>query len=155
MNRKPWLVNALTVALLVPAALSCAGSKAPPDPVAELRGGINEIVADEARAATMLAAVDHLEAAIGEADGLIKDERTALIPMFRNYRSSREEIERSLAEFTSRHEAIARRFLTAHVSLKAQATEAEWKKLRKLEISMIQFVASKSLGQTAPFKKED
>jgi cell division septum initiation protein DivIVA len=155
MNRKPWLVNALAVALLVPAALSCAGSKAPADPVAELRGGINEIVADEARAATMLAAVDQLEAAVAEADRLFADERAALIPMVRDHASSREEIERSLAEFNARHESAAHRFLAAHASLKAQATEAEWQELRKLEMSTLQLAASKSAGAPAPSEKED
>jgi cell division septum initiation protein DivIVA len=154
VNTKRWLWNTLGVALLVAVALSCSSSKAPPDPAAELRAGIDEIVADEARAATMLAAVDQIEAAAAEADRLFAEERAALVPLIRDHGSSREAIERSLADFNARHESLARRFLAAHASLKAQATAAEWQELRKLEMSMIRFAASQSVGEAAPAEKE-
>ncbi len=147
--RSPPLLNALAIGLLMPAALSCA-AKTPPDPVAELRSGIDEIVADEARAARMQVALEEIAAAIGEADSLFAEERAALIPLVRNHGSRREEIERSLALFNARHESAARRFLAAHAALKAEATPAEWEELRDLEMSVIQSAGSRSSGTAAP-----
>jgi hypothetical protein len=53
-----------------------------------------------------------------------------------------------------KQEYLARRCLTAHAALKAEATAAEWKKLRKLELEMMMFAASRSLGQATPAGKE-
>jgi cell division septum initiation protein DivIVA len=125
------------LALLIPLALSC-GSKEPPDVLADMRGGIDEIVSDDARAARMRAALDELESTIVEADSLFEKERITLDAMVRNYGSTREEIERSLAEFNTHHETFARRFLASHAALKAEATAEEWKKLRELEMSVVQ-----------------
>jgi hypothetical protein len=50
---------------------------------------------------------------------------------------------------------LARRVLAAHVALKGEATAAEWKKLRKTEMDMVMFAASKSVGQGAPAGKEN
>ena len=141
-------------ALIVPVALLVAGSKENPDPVASLRGGIKDVVADPARAAKMLAAVDEIETAIGELNGLIADERASLRALLLDHGSSRAAADASLAEFNAKHESLARRCLTAHAALKAEATAAEWKKLRKLELEMMTFAATRSLGQAAPAEKE-
>jgi hypothetical protein len=141
-------------ALLVPVALSFAGSKEKSDPVASLRSGIKEVVADPDRAAKMLAAVDEIEAAIGELNSLIADERASLRALLLDHGSSRAAVDASLAEFNANHESLARRCLTAHAALKAEATAAEWKKLRKLELEVMTFAASRSLGQAAPAGKE-
>jgi hypothetical protein len=141
-------------ALLVPVALSFAGSKENPDPVASLRTGIKDVVADPARAANMLASVDEVETAIGELNSLIADERASLRALLLDFGSSRATVDASLAEFNAKHESLARRCLTAHAALKAQATASEWKKLRKLELEMMTFAASRSLGQAAPAGKE-
>jgi hypothetical protein len=141
-------------ALLVPVALSFAGSKENSDPVASLRSGINEVVADPTRASTMLAAVDEIETAIVELDTLIADERASLRALLLDHGSSRAAVDASLAEFNANHESLARRCLTAHAALKAEATAAEWKKLRKLELEMMTFAATRSLGQATPSGKE-
>jgi hypothetical protein len=142
------------VALLVPVVLSFAGSEEKSDPVASLRSGINDVVADPARASKMLAAVDEIEAVIGEVNGLIADERASLRALLLDHGSSRAAVDASLAEFNAKHETLARRCLTAHCALKAEATAEEWKKLRKLELEMMTFAASRSLGQPASTGKE-
>jgi hypothetical protein len=141
-------------AVLLPAVALWAGSKEEPDPAAELRGGIQEVVADPDRAAKMLAAVDEVEGAIGELNSLIADERASLRALLLDHGSSRAAVDASLSEFNAKHESLARRCLTAHAALKAEATAAEWKKLRKLELEMMMFAASRSLGQAAPAGKE-
>jgi hypothetical protein len=141
-------------ALLVPVGLSSAGSKENNDPVASLRSGIKDVVADPARASNMLASVDEVETAIGELNSLIADERASLRALLLDFGSSRATVDASLAEFNAKHESLARRCLTAHAALKAQATASEWKKLRKLELEMMTFAASRSLGQAAPAGKE-
>jgi len=150
-----WLSRLLCAALVLPLALSCASSKEKPDPVANLRAGISEVVADPARAAKMLALVDEMEAVITELDQLIADERASLISLLRDYGTPREEIEKSLADFNGQHESIARRFLTAHASLKAEAAPSEWQKLRKPEMEMVAFASTKSIGQAKPAGKEN
>jgi hypothetical protein len=147
------LTALLGATLLLSLALSCASSKKTPDPAVKLRTGISENVADPARAASMLAAVDEIEAAVGELDTLVAKERASLLTLLRDYRSSRSALDASLAEFTTARESVARRALAAHARLKADATAPEWKKLRKLEMEMIMFVATKSVGK-APAGKE-
>jgi len=141
------------VALLLGAVLSCASAKEAPDPAANLRTGIGEIGADPARAAAMLAAVDEIEAAAADLHQLVASERAELLPLLRDHGSPRAAVEASLAAYTTRRDAVTRRLLAAHAALKAQATAAEWKKLRKLEMEMILFAASSSVGQ-APAGKE-
>jgi hypothetical protein len=119
-----------------------------------LRAGIQEVVADPVRASKMLAAVDEIEAAIGELNSLIAVERASLRALLLDHGSSRAAVDASLAEFNANHEALARRCLTAHAALKAEATAAEWKKLRKLELEMMTFAATRTLGQAAPAGKE-
>lgn len=137
-------------AVLLPAIALWAGSKEEPDPAAKLRTEIRAAVTNPARASKMLAAVDEIEAAIGELDALITSERASLRALLLDHASTRAAIDASLEEFNTRHEALARRCLTAHASLKAEATAAEWKKLRKLELELMTFAASRSLGQAAP-----
>ena len=141
-------------AVLLPAIALWAGSKEDPDPAGKLRVGIKDVVADPARASKMLAAVDEIETVIGELNSLIADERTSLRALLLDHGSSRAAVDASLAEFNAKHESLARRCLTAHAALKAEATEEEWKKLRKLELEMMTFVASRSLGQPASTGKE-
>lgn len=148
------LAVVLGMALLVPVVPSGAESKAEPDPAGSLRAGIGEVVADPARASRMLAAVDEIAAAIGELDTLIADEGAALGALLRDRTSSRAEVDASLESFNSRREALALRVLTAHASLKAEATVPEWRKLRKLEEEMITSAASRSLDQATPSGKE-
>jgi len=140
--------------LLVSVALSLAGSKENPDPAASLRSGIKEVVANPDRAVRMLAAVDEIEAAVGEVNSLIAGERASLRALLLDHGSSRAVVDASLSEFNAKHESLARRCLTAHAALKAEATAAEWKKLRKLELEMMTFAATRSLGQAAPAGKE-
>ncbi|PWB78896.1 MAG: hypothetical protein C3F15_00635 [Holophagae bacterium] len=102
----------------------------------------------------MLAAVDEIEAAIGELNGLIADEGASLRALLLDHGSTRAAVDSSLADFNSKHEALARRCLTAHAALKAEATAAEWKKLRKLELEMMTYAASRSLGQAPSSGKE-
>jgi len=141
------------VALLFCLPLSCASSKKTPDPAGELRTGIGEIVADPARAAKMLATVDEIEAAVREIDTLATRERASLLVLLRDYASSRAVLEASLAEFNTARESLARRVLTAHAALKADATAPEWKKLRKLEMEMITFAATQSVGRESAGKE--
>jgi len=141
-------------ALLLGGALSYAGSKERPDPTDRLRAGIREDVADQARASKMLASVDEIEAAIGELNSLIAQERASLAALLRDPGSSRAAVDASLAEFNTARESLARRVLASHAALKAETTAAEWKKLRKLEMEMITFAAAKSIGQ-APAGKEN
>jgi len=140
--------------LLMPAIALWAGSNDDSDPVAKLRAGIHEAVADPARASKMLASVDEIETAIGELNSLIADERASLRALLLDHGSSRAAVDASLFEFNAKHESLARRCLTAHAALKAQATASEWKKLRKLELEMMTFAATRSLGQAAPAGKE-
>ncbi len=154
VRRSSQLTALACAVLLVPGIALWAGSKDDPDPAAKLRAGIHEVVADPDRAAKMLAAVDEIEAAIGELNSLIADERASLRALLLDHGSSRADVDASLAEFNANHESLARRCLTAHAALKAQATASEWKKLRKLELEMMIFAASKSLGQPAPAGKE-
>ena len=140
--------------LLMPAIALWAGSNDDSDPVAKLRAGIHEAAADPARASRMLAAVDEIEAAIGELDTLIAGERASLRALLLDYGSSRAAVDASLAGFNAKHESLARRCLTAHAGLKAEATAAEWKKLRKLELEMMTFAATRSLGQSTPSGKK-
>ena len=141
-------------AVLLPAIALWAGSKEDPDPAAELRAGIRDVVADPARASKMLAAVDEIETVIGELNSLIADERTLLRALLLDHSSSRAAVDASLAEFNAKHESLARRCLTAHAALKAEATAEEWKKLRKLELEMMTFAATRSLGQATPAGKK-
>jgi len=141
-------------ALLVPAIALWAGPKEEPDPATKLRAEIHEAVVDAARASKMMAAVDEIEAAIGELDALIASERASLRALLLDHASTRATVDASLDEFNARHETLARRCLTAHAAFKAEATAAEWKKLRKLELEMMTFAASRSLGQAAPAGKE-
>ena len=147
------LTALLGATLLLSLALSCASSKKTPDPAVKLRTGISENVADTARAASMLAAVDEIKAAVGQLDTLVAKERASLVTLLRDYGTSRAALDASLAEFTAARESVARRALAAHARLKADATAPEWKKLRKLEIEMLMFVATKSVGK-APAGKE-
>ena len=141
-------------AVLLPAIALWAGSKEDPDPAGKLRVGIKDVVADPARASKMLAAVDEIETVIGELNSLIADERTSLRALLLDHGSSRAVVDASLAEFNAKHETLARRCLTAHCALKAEATAEEWKKLLKLELEMMTFAASRSLGQPASTGKE-
>lgn len=153
--RRSYQLTALACAvLLLPAIALWAGSKNDQDPAGKLRAGIQEVVADPTRASKMLAAVDEIEAAIGELNSLIADERASLRALLLDHGSSRAAVDASLAEFNANHESLARRCLTAHAALKAEATAVEWKKLRKLELEMMTFAASRSLGQAAPAGKE-
>jgi len=156
MNARPsrTLAALAWAALIVPVALSVAGSKEDPDPAGKLRAGIKDVVADPARASKMLAAVDEIETVIGELNSLIADERTSLRGLLLDHGSSRAAVDASLAEFNAKHESLARRCLTAHAALKAEATAEEWKKLRKLELEMMTFAATRSLGQSTPSGKE-
>ena len=142
------------VALLLPAIALWAGAKGEPDPAAELRAGIQDVVADPARASKMLAAVGEIETVIGELNSLIADERASLGALLLDHGSSRAAVDASLTEFNAKHESLARRCLTAHAGLKAEATAAEWKKLRKLELEMMTFAATRSLGQATPSGKK-
>ena len=148
------LLVLVSAALLVPAIALWAGSKDEQDPAAELRAGIQDVVADPARASKMLAAVDEIETVIGELNSLIADERASLRALLLDHGSSRAVVDASLNEFNAKHESLARRCLTAHAALKAEATAAEWKKLRKLELEMMTFAATRSLGQATPSGKK-
>jgi len=148
------LLVLVSAALLVPAIALWAGSKDEPDPAGKLRAGIQDIVADPARASKMLAAVDEIETVIGELNSLIADERASLRALLLDHGSSRAVVDASLNEFNAKHESLARRCLTAHAALKAEATAAEWKKLRKLELEMMTFAATRSLGQATPSGKK-
>jgi hypothetical protein len=147
-------VRLVCAALLLPFALSCASSQEKPGPAAKLRAEIRDVVADPGRASEMLAAVDEMEAISAELDALIAAERRSLVALVREYATAREEIEKSLAEFNARHESIARRFLEVHASLKAQASAAEWQKLRKPEMEMLASASGKTIGQAKPAGKE-
>jgi hypothetical protein len=140
-------------ALLLSTALSCASTKKAPDPAGDLRSGIGRIVADPVRATKMLASVDEIEAATGELGTLVTQERSSLVTLMRDYGSTRAAVDGSLEEFNSKRDALTRRLLAAHVSLKADATAPEWKKLKKLEMEMILSAATKSVGN-APAGKE-
>ena len=137
-------------AVLLGAGVAVGGAKEPPDPAAKLKAGIREVVADPARAEAMVGAVDEIEAAVREIDALIGAERAALAGLLRDYRATRADVDASVAEFNARREPLARRVLTAHAGLKTQATPAEWKKLRKLELDMVTFAAARTLGQATP-----
>ena len=102
----------------------------------------------------MLAAVDEIEAATREVDALIAEERAALAALLRDHGSERAAVDASLAGFAARREPLAQRVLAAHVALKGEATAAEWEKLRKTEMDMLMFAASKSIGRSAPAGKE-
>jgi hypothetical protein len=141
-------------ALLLSVALAYAGSKEEPDPAGQLRAGIKETVADPARAAKMLASVDEIEALVGELNSLIAEERASLGTLLRDFGSSRAAVDTSLEKFNSKREALALQVLATHVAFKAEATEAEWKKLRKLEMEMVMFAATRALGQAASAGKE-
>jgi hypothetical protein len=133
--------------LSISVALSCASSKQPPDPAANLRAGIGELGGAPERTAKMLATVDDIEAAVGEASDLVARERAELVTLLRDYSSTRAEAEASLAGFNDRRDALMERILAAHVALKSSTTPDEWKKLRKLEMEMIRFAATKSVGK--------
>ena len=149
-----FVVTLGLAALLLPALAVWAGSKEDQDPAGKLRAGIQDVVADPARASKMLAAVDEIEAVIGELNRMIADERASLRALLLDHGSSRAAVDASLAEFNAKHESLARRCLTAHAALKAEAAAEEWKKLRKLELEMMTFAASRSLGQPASTGKE-
>jgi hypothetical protein len=148
------LVALAGVALALSAATLRAAKKEKEDPAGKLRASVSATVADPDRAARMLATVDEIEAAVGELNTLIAAERTSLAALLADYRSSREAVDASLAGFNRKRDGIARRVLATHAAFKAQATASEWKKLRKLEMEMITFAASRSLGQAAPSGKE-
>jgi len=148
------LAALVSAALLIPAIALWAGSKDEPDPGGKLRADIQDVVADPARASKMLAAVDEIETVIGELNSLIADERASLRALLLDHGSSRAAVDASLTEFNANHESLARRCLTAHAALKAEATAAEWKKLRKLELEMMTFAATRSLGQATPSGKK-
>ena len=148
------LAALVSAALLIPAIALWAGSKGEPDPAADLRAGIQDVVADPARASRMLAAVDEIETVIGELNSLIAGERASLRALLLDHGSSRAAVDASLTDFNANHESLARRCLTAHAALKAEATAAEWKKLRKLELEMMTFAATRSLGQATPSGKK-
>jgi len=149
-----WTSAALVgVAFLSCLALSCASSKEKTDPAGELRAGIGEIVADPARATRMLARVADIEAAVREIDTLAAREHASLLVLLRDNASSRAALGASLAEFNTAREALARRVLAAHAALKADATAPEWKKLRKLEMEMITFAATQSVGRESAGKE--
>lgn len=152
MSRLPGALA--LAAVLLPAIVLWAGSKDDRDPAAELRAHIREVVADAPRASKMLAAVDEIEAAVGELDILITGERVSLRALLLDHGSTRAAVDASLEQFNTRHEALARRCLTAHCALKAEATAPEWKKLRKLELELMTFAASRSLGQAESSGKE-
>ena len=135
------------VALSLSVALSCASSKQAPDPAASLRAGIGELGGAPERTARMLAAVDDIDAAVGELNDLVARERAEIVTLLRDYSSPRAEVEASLAGFNTSRDALMERILAAHVALKSSTTTDEWKKLRKLEMEMIRFAATKSVGK--------
>lgn len=141
------LITLVGAALSLSLALSCASSKQAPEPAANLRAGIGELGGAPERTAKMLAAVDDIEAAVGELNDLIAGERAALVSLLRDYSSTRAEAEASLAGFNDRRDALMERILAAHVALKSSTTPDEWKKLRKLEMEMIRYAATKSVGK--------
>jgi hypothetical protein len=153
-GRSRSLAVLAAVALLLSGALSCTTSKGKPDPTGKLRACISEIVADPARAAKMLTTVDEIEAAVGELQTLVAKERASLVTLLRDYGSSRAAVEASLTEYNTARESLARRVLTAHAALKAEATTPEWKKLRKLEMEMIVSAATKALDQAPAAGKQ-
>lgn len=155
-RRSHRLLVTLCVVALVAGGLARAGSKhQPTDPAESLRAKITEVVADPERASKMLAAVDDIEATVGELDALLEAEHTELSALLRDSGSSRQAVDASLARFNDQREALAHRILAAHVSLKAAASPSEWKALHKPEMEMITDAASRSLGQSAQSGKEE
>ncbi len=148
------LAAVVGAALLLGAGVAGAGSGGGEDPAVELRAGIRDTVKDQDRAARMLATVDEIEALVGELDRLVGEERAAIGGLLRDHGSSRAAVDASLEVFNGQREALALRVLTAHAALKAEATPAEWKKLRKLEMDMVMAAATKALGQASPAGKE-
>ena len=101
----------------------------------------------------MLARVADIEAAVREIDTLAAREHASLLVLLRDNASSRAALGASLAEFNTAREALARRVLAAHAALKADATAPEWKKLRQLEMEMITFAATQSVGRESAGKE--
>jgi hypothetical protein len=153
----PRIRKALTfwcVALLLPATLAVAGSKKKTDPVADLRAAVANEVADPDRAARMTAAIDDLAAQIGQAGAFAARVSAELAPMLKDRAVSREAIEAKFAELNAERAVLAERTFSAHLALKAAATPAEWKKLRKVEERVLAEALGKSLQGEEPEGKE-
>ena len=150
------LATVLGAVPLLLAALSCASTgKKNADPIANLKAGIQKEVGDPSRAAAMTASVDEMDRLVGALAELATRQRAEVEPMLRDYTASRADVDAKLASFDAERKTIAGKILDAHLAFKAQATPAEWTKLRQVEERALAYAASRSLGQKPLLGKEE
>lgn len=153
-SRTRSLLAGLCVAAALSATLAVASSKKKADPVADLRAAVAKEVADPERAARMTAAIDDLAAQIGAAGAYAARVNAELAPMLKDRAATREAIEAKFAELNTDRAVLAERTFSAHLALKAAATPAEWKKLRKVGERVLAEALGKSLQGDEPEGKE-
>lgn len=156
MMRSPTrlLLAGLCTAATLWATLAVASSKKKTDPVADLRAAVAKEVADPERAARMTAAIDDLAAQIDQAGAFAVRVNAELAPMLKDRAATREAIEAKFAELNTDRAVLAERTFSAHLALKAAATPAEWKKLRKVGERVLAEALGKSLQGDEPEGKE-
>jgi hypothetical protein len=141
------LLAGLCFVLVLPATFASASSKKKTDPIADLRAAIGKNVADQDRAAKMSSAVDEMERQVRAATAFAGRVNDEVLPMLKDYGTSREKIEAKFTELNAERASIAGKMFDAHLAFKAAATPEEWKKLRKVEERALAEALAKSVEQ--------
>jgi len=128
------IVALFTVALLV----SCSTFRGDPgNPMDGLREQVAASVLDEDRARSILSSVDRIDELLAESGNIMdkgsRDERA----LFVNYDSTREDFQKLMATVRDARRAVQEQILGEHLSIKSQATAAEWGEIRPVMVSAV------------------
>jgi hypothetical protein len=118
--------------------ISCSMFKGDPgNPMDGLREHVAASVLDEDRARSILSSVDRIDELLAESGNILdqgqRDERV----LFVDYDSTREDFQKSMASVRDARRAVQEQILGEHLSIKSQATEAEWSEIRPVMVSAV------------------
>jgi len=120
------------------ALISCSTFKGDPgNPMDGVREQVAASVLDEERARSILSAVDRMDDLLTESGNIMdqgqRDERV----LFVDYDSTREDFQKLMASVRDERRAVQEQILGEHLSIKSQATEAEWSEIRPVMVSAV------------------
>ena len=125
-------VGALVAGFLLFGACG-ASAKPTTEAIVDLQAKVKKTVADPARAAQALAALDSVSALVPYVVDLQSRTSSDLRDVLRNYRSTRADFEALFARWEVEREQVRTRALAAHERFKRALTDDEWKKLKSEE----------------------
>jgi dsDNA-binding SOS-regulon protein len=109
----------------------------PGNPMDGLREHVAASVLDEDRAQSILSAVDRIDELLAESGNIMdqgqRDERV----LFVDYDSTREDFQKLMTSVRDARRAVQEQILGEHLSIKSQATEAEWSEIRPVMVSAV------------------